>query len=268
MPLQPDRCSLGRRYEQSGQAATPPRPVARLPQPAGLGGGRMTSSIVTCQINACAEWSAKAGMPLFETIQERPMSRLLTVVSALAVFLSPALAHGSEWTIDGSHSSAQFAVRHFMVSTVRGTFGTLDGSVSLDEQDIARSSVRAEIDVASIDTREAKRDEHLRGADFFEVDKHPTMRFVSTTIERLDTTHYRLTGELTIKGRTHQVVFAVEGSATPITDPWGKQRLGGVATATINRTDFGLNYNAVLEAGGLTIGEEVQITIDFELVRQ
>ncbi len=195
------------------------------------------------------------------------MSRLLvSSVYALAVFLSPSLAHGSEWAIDGSHSSAQFAVRHFMVSTVRGTFGALNGSVSLNEQEITQSSVRAEIDVASIDTHEAKRDEHLRGADFFDVEKHPTMRFVSSKIEQLDDTRYTLTGDLTMKGITKQVVFAVEGSATPITDPWGNQRLGGVATTTIDRTDFGLSYNSVLEAGGVTIGNEVKITIDFELV--
>ena len=116
------------------------------------------------------------------------MSRLLVSVYALAVFLSPPLAYGSEWTIDSSHSSAQFAVRHFMVSTVRGTFGAMSGSVSLDEQDVTKSSVRAEIDVASVDTREAKRDEHLKGADFFDVEKHPTMRFVSKKVERLDET--------------------------------------------------------------------------------
>ena len=193
------------------------------------------------------------------------MSRLLVSVYALAIFLLPPLSHGSEWTIDSSHSSAQFAVRHFMVSTVRGTFGAMSGWVSLDEQDVTKSSVRAEIDVTSVDTREAKRDEHLKGADFFDVEKHPTMRFVSKKVERLDEIHYRVTGDMTLKGVTKQIVFAVEGSPTPITDPWGNQRLGGVATTTINRTDFGLSYNAVLEAGGVTIGEEVTITIDFEL---
>jgi polyisoprenoid-binding protein YceI len=193
------------------------------------------------------------------------MSRLLVSVYALAIFLLPPLSHGSEWTIDSSHSSAQFAVRHFMVSTVRGTFGAMSGSVSLDEQDVTKSSVRAEIDVASVDTREAKRDEHLRGTDFFDVETYPTMRFVSKKVERIDATRYTVTGDMTMKGVTKQVVFAVEGSTTPITDPWGNQRLGGVATTTINRTDFGLSYNAVLEAGGVTIGEEVTITIDFEL---
>jgi polyisoprenoid-binding protein YceI len=193
------------------------------------------------------------------------MSRLLVSVYALAVFLSPPLAYGSEWTIDSSHSSAQFAVRHFMVSTVRGTFGAMSGSVSLDEQDVTKSSVRAEIDVASVDTREAKRDEHLRGTDFFDVETYPTMRFVSKKVERIDATRYTVTGDMTMKGVTKEVVFAVEGSTTPITDPWGNQRLGGVATTTINRPDFGLSYNSVLEAGGVTIGEEVTITIDFEL---
>ena len=193
------------------------------------------------------------------------MSRLLVSVCALAILLLAPPASGSEWEIDASHSSAQFAVRHFMVSTVRGTFGTLSGAVNLDEQDITQSSVTAEVDVTSIDTREAKRDEHLRGTDFFDVEKHPTMRFVSKKVEQIDATRYTVTGDLTMKGVTRQVAFAVEGSSTPITDPWGKLRLGGVATATIDRTEFGLSYNRLLEAGGVTIGEEVTITIDFEL---
>ena len=116
------------------------------------------------------------------------MSRLLVSVCALAILLLAPPASGSEWEIDASHSSAQFAVRHFMVSTVRGTFGTLSGAVNLDEQDITQSSVTAEIDVTSIDTREAKRDEHLRGTDFFDVEKHPTMRFVSKKVEQIDAT--------------------------------------------------------------------------------
>lgn len=193
------------------------------------------------------------------------MSRLLVSVCALVFFLLAPPAHGSEWVIDASHSSAQFAVRHFMVSTVRGTFGTLSGAVNLNEQDITQSSVTAEIEVASIDTREAKRDEHLRGTDFFDVEQYPTMRFVSKKVEQTDATRYTVTGDMTMKGVTRQVAFAVEGSPTPITDPWGNLRLGGVATATIDRTEFGLSYNRVLEAGGVTIGEEVRITIDFEL---
>jgi polyisoprenoid-binding protein YceI len=193
------------------------------------------------------------------------MSRLLVSVCTLAILLLAPPASGSEWEIDASHSSAQFAVRHFMVSTVRGTFGTLSGAVNLDEQDITQSSVTAEIDVASIDTREAKRDEHLRGTDFFDVEKHPTMRFVSKKVEQIDATRYTVTGDMTMRGVTKEVAFAVEGSSTPITDPWGKLRLGGVATATIDRTEFGLSYNRLLEAGGVTIGEEVTITIDFEL---
>ena len=193
------------------------------------------------------------------------MSRLLVSVCAVAFFLLAPPASGSEWEIDASHSSAQFAVRHFMVSTVRGTFGTLSGAVNLDEQDITQSSVTAEIDVTSIDTREAKRDEHLRGTDFFDVEEHPTMRFISRKVEQIDATRYTVTGDLTMRGVTREVAFAVEGSPTPITDPWGNLRLGGVATATIDRTEFGLSYNRLLEAGGVTIGEEVSITIDFEL---
>jgi polyisoprenoid-binding protein YceI len=193
------------------------------------------------------------------------MRRMLLSVSALAVLLSSPLAYGSDWTIDSSHSNAQFAVRHFMVSTVRGTFGAMSGAVMLDEKDVTKSSLTAEIDVASVDTREAKRDEHLKGADFFDVEKHPKMTFVSKKVEKVDDTHYKMTGDMTLKGVTKEAVFEVEGSTTPIKDPWGNNRLGGVATATINRTDFGLTYNSALETGGVTIGEEVTITIDFEL---
>ena len=194
------------------------------------------------------------------------MRRVFLSVCACTVFLFSPLAHGSEWTIDASHSNAQFAVRHFMVSTVRGTFGTMSGSVSLNEEDVTKSSLKAEIDVASVDTREAKRDEHLKSPEFFDVEKHPTMRFVSKKIEQVGDTRFKVTGDMTMKGTTKEVVFDVEGSTTPIKDPWGNNRLGGVATAKINRTDFGLTYNSVLETGGVSIGEEVTITIDFELV--
>ncbi len=194
------------------------------------------------------------------------MHRMLLFVGALAVVLSSPLAHGSDWTIDSSHSNAQFAVRHFMVSTVRGTFGTMSGSVTLNEEDVTKSSVTAEIDVASVDTREAKRDEHLKGADFLDVEQHPKMSFVSKMVEKVEDTHYKMTGDMTLKGTTKEVIFDVEGSTTPIKDPWGNNRLGGVATTKINRTDFGLTYNSVLDTGGVTIGEEVTITIDFELI--
>ncbi len=194
------------------------------------------------------------------------MRRMLLFVAALAVVLSSPLAHGSDWTIDSSHSNAQFAVRHFMVSTVRGTFGTMSGSVTLNEEDVTKSAATAEIDVASVDTREAKRDEHLKGADFFDVEQHPKMSFVSKMVEKVDDTHYKMTGDMTLKETTKEVVFDVEGSTTPIKDPWGNNRLGGVATTKINRTDFGLTYNSVLDTGGVTIGEEVTITIDFELI--
>ncbi len=196
------------------------------------------------------------------------MCRVLLSVCALAVLLSTPLAHGSEWTIDSSHSNAQFAVRHFMLSTVRGTFGAMSGSVTFNEEDVSKSSLTAEIDVASVDTREAKRDEHLKSAEFFDVEKHPKMRFVSKKVEKVDATHYKVTGDLTIKETTKEAVFDIEGSATPIKDPWGNNRLGGVATTKINRTDFGLTYNSVLETGGVAIGEEVTITIDFELTQK
>ena len=138
-------------------------------------------------------------------------------------------------------------------------------TIVLDEDDVERSSVEATIDTASVNTRNEKRDAHLRGPDFFDVAVHPTMTFRSTQVEKIEDTRYRVTGDLTLCGVTRQVVLDVRGSPRPITDPRGIRRMGGSVTTTIHRPDFGLTYNSILDTGGVSIGEDVDIVIDLEL---
>lgn len=170
------------------------------------------------------------------------------------------------WTIDPSHSHAQFKVRHLMISNVRGEFQKLEGSVTFDPSKPEVATVRASIDVASINTREPKRDEHLRSADFFDVANHPTLEFVSKKV-RLADDGLEIVGDLTIRGTTREVVLAVEGPTPEQTDPWGNVRLGASATTKIKRSDFGMVWNAALETGGVVVGDEIQIHIDVELVK-
>ena len=191
------------------------------------------------------------------------------IVSALAgvALLVPSLSQAATWKSDPTHASVQFAVSHLMVSTVRGTFDTFDVTATIDENDVSRSSVEATIEVASVNTRNEKRDDHLKGADFFDVATHPTLTFKSKAVEKVQNNAYKVTGDLTLMGVTQEVVLEVTGSPKAMKDPWGNSRVGGTATTTINRTDYGLKYNSVLDSGGVAIGEEVEITIDIELVQ-
>jgi polyisoprenoid-binding protein YceI len=196
------------------------------------------------------------------------MRRFAVAALTLIVLGSPALGRAATWTIDPAHTSAQFAVRHLMVSTVRGEFGKVSGTVNLDEHDPAKTSIDATIDATSINTRVAKRDEHLKNPDFLDVAKYPTITFKSKKVEKVADTKFKVTGDLTLHGVTKEVVLDVEGSPTPIKDPSGNLRIGGVATTKINRQDFGLQWNRTLETGGVVIGDEVSITIDIELTRK
>ena len=193
------------------------------------------------------------------------MRRLLIAV-ALAL---PSLARaGAAWNLDPAHTSVQFSVRHLMVSTVRGAFGKVTGTVQVDEKDLTRSRIQATIDAASIDTRIEKRDTHLKSPDFLDVAKHPTIAFVSKKIEQVDPGHFKVTGDLTLHGVTREVTLAVAGPTQEIKDPWGNSRAGAEATTTINRKDFGLTWNQALEAGGVAVGDEVTITIDVEATKE
>jgi len=169
-----------------------------------------------------------------------------------------------KWEFDHAHSSVDFTVRHMLVSKVRGRFTKWTGHLELDEQDLTRSRVDVEIDVASVDTHEPQRDAHLRSGDFFEVDKHPRIVFKSKRVEEKGKDHLAVTGDLTIRGATREVVLDVERGGVIAKDPWGKRRAGFTATAKINRKDFGVNFNQVLDQGGLALGEEVAISIEIE----
>jgi polyisoprenoid-binding protein YceI len=176
-----------------------------------------------------------------------------------------ALAELKQWRIDPAHSAAHFSVRHMMVSNVRGHFGKISGTAAWDPADPSKASVEVTIDVNSIDTREPKRDAHLKSPDFFDAANHPTMTFTSKRVERAGEGRLRLIGDLTIRGVTREVVFDVEGPSPEIPGPRGA-RIGATATTRINRKDFGMTWNRTLDAGGLVVGDEVQITVDVELI--
>src|SRR5256712_10150159 len=191
--------------------------------------------------------------------------RKLLIVVALGL---PSLARAATWPLDPAHTSVQFSVRHLMVSTVRGAFGKLTGTVQVDEKDLTRSKIQATIDAASIDTRIEKRDTHLKSPDFLDVARYPTITFVSKRIEPGAPGHFKVTGDLTLHGVTREVSLDVQGPTPEIKDPLGNTRAGAQATTTINRKDFGVTWNQVLEAGGVAVGDEGTITIDVEATKQ
>jgi polyisoprenoid-binding protein YceI len=170
----------------------------------------------------------------------------------------------AKWEFDYTHSGIDFTVRHLLVSKVRGRFTKWSGQIELDEQDLSRSKISVEIDVASVDTHEPQRDAHLRSGDFFEVEKHPHMSFKSKRVEEKGKDHLAVTGDLTLRGTTKEVVLDVERGGIVAKDPWGKRRAGFTATTKINRKDFGVSFNQTLDQGGLALGEEVAITIEIE----
>ena len=171
------------------------------------------------------------------------------------------------WQIDATHSQVTFSVKHMMVSTAKGTFNVFSGEVEIDEQHPENSWVVAEVDAASIHTRDARRDGHLRSADFFDTEQYPKITFKSTEVEALGGNEYRVTGNLTMHGVTKEVAFSVEYSGQ-VRDMYGMQRAGLDAKATINRKDFGLSWNNILESGGVALGDKVTIELDLEAIKQ
>lgn len=171
------------------------------------------------------------------------------------------------WNIDPVHTMAEFKVRHMMITNVKGHFTGVTGVLTLNEQDITKSHVEASIDAASINTREADRDTHLKSADFLDVEKFPKLTFTSTRVTRTGEGELQVEGDLTIHGVTRKVVFTVEGPTPPGKDPWGNMRIGLTATTKINRKDFGLTWNTALETGGILVGDEVTITFDVEAIK-
>ena len=176
-------------------------------------------------------------------------------------------AAATTWRIDASHSEVGFAVRHLMISTVKGRFSGVQGAVTANGDDFASARIEATIDAGTIDTREPQRDAHLRSADFFDVDQFPSLGYVSRRVESHGHGRYTLVGDLSIRGVTREVVLEVIAEGTG-RDPWGNERAGFSAKGVVNRRDFGLTYNQVLETGGVIIGEEVKLSIDLELIKQ
>lgn len=171
------------------------------------------------------------------------------------------------YEIDPAHSSAQFTIRHLMISNVRGDFKSVKGTVVYDPENLGDSSIQAEIDVNSLNTRDDKRDAHVKSADFFNVEKYPSILFKSRKVERAGDDEFKVTGDLTILGVTKEVVLKVEGPSEEAKDPWGNLRVGASATTKIKRSDFGLTWNAALETGGVMLGDDVKIELDVELIK-
>jgi polyisoprenoid-binding protein YceI len=181
---------------------------------------------------------------------------------------TPAAVPGAAtYTIEPVHSSAHFKVRHLMIANVRGEFSKVSGTVKFDPANLADSSIAAEIDVNSINTREPDRDKHLKSADFFDAANYPTMKFQSKKVEADGPEGYNVTGDLTVRGVTHEVVLHVTGPTPEVKDPWGYTRRGAEGVAKISRKEFGLTYNPVLEGGGVMVGDQIEISLEVELVK-
>ena len=195
-------------------------------------------------------------------------STMVVFVFGLAMTLSPVLhAQAVTWRIDPSHSSAQFSVRHMMISTVRGQFGGVKGTVVYDPKDPAASTVDASIDVTTVNTGQTKRDSDLKSAEFFDMKRYPEMKFKSKTVEAAGPGKLKVTGDLTINATTRPVVLDVDGPTPPIRDPQGREKVGINATTKVSRKEFGILYNPILEGGGVTVSDEVSIVLEIELFR-
>lgn len=189
-----------------------------------------------------------------------------TALAALSSF--PALAATTTWQIDPAHTAAGFAVKHLMISTVRGQFKGVNGTVNWDDQDISKSTIDVTIDAKTVDTSEPKRDEDLRSEKFFDTTKYPTITFKSKKVENVSAGKLKVTGDLTIRGVTKEVVLDIEGPSNQVKDPWGNTRVAASATTKINRQDYGVKWNANVDGGGVVVGDEVNITIDLEMIQK
>lgn len=172
-----------------------------------------------------------------------------------------------KWVVDSSHTNVEFSVKHMMIATVRGRFSEVEGVIEGDPSDLTSARFEATINAASIDTRQNDRDQHLRSADFFDAENHPTISFKSTGGEKTGENEYKITGDLTIRGETRPVTLDVtfEGQGK---DPWGGERIALTARGKINRKDFGLTWNAALETGGVLVSDEVKLELNVEAVLQ
>jgi polyisoprenoid-binding protein YceI len=173
----------------------------------------------------------------------------------------------TKWVIDPTHSEIGFKIKHLMITNVSGKFDGFEAEVQTEGEDFTTAQIEARIKTSSINTNNLQRDEHLRNSDFFEVEKNPEILFTSTKVEKIDNDNFIVHGNLSLKGTTKPLKLNVEYSGVT-KDPWGGQRAGFIITGKINRSDFGLNFNAALETGGLVLGEEVKINSEVQLVKQ
>jgi polyisoprenoid-binding protein YceI len=196
------------------------------------------------------------------------MRRRIVLAAAVLCLVAPGLLLAAPWEFDPAHTGVQFKVRHLMISSVRGDFEKVSGKIVYDEADVTKSTADVTIDTASINTRDTKRDEHLRSPDFLDAAKHPAITFRSKRVDKAGNGTLKMTGDLTVRGVTKEVVLTVEGPTPAIKDPGGNLRVGGQAATKIHRKDFGLTWNKALETGGVVVGDEVEIIIDVEIYRK
>lgn len=172
----------------------------------------------------------------------------------------------NKWNVDPAHSSIDFAIRHMMVSKVKGTFESFEASIEADLEDLTTASIEFSVDVNSISTRSEDRDNHLRSADFFDVEHYPKMTFKATQITKKSPGEYEVTGDLTIRGTTKPETFIVSFEGTG-KDPWGNEKAGFEAHGSISRSEYGLKWNAALETGGVLVGDQVQISLEIQAAK-
>ncbi len=173
----------------------------------------------------------------------------------------------SKWKVDPTHSGVEFSVKHMMIARVKGSFKNFEASIEADPADLTTADIEFKVDLSSVDTGSADRDTHLKSGDFFDVEKYPHMTFKSTEISKKNEDEYNVTGDLTLHGHTQPVTFTAtfEGEGK---DPWGNHVAGFAAEGKVNRTEFGLTYNAALETGGVLVGEDVKVSLQIEAAKQ
>ncbi|MCK1984959.1 MULTISPECIES: YceI family protein [Peribacillus] len=173
----------------------------------------------------------------------------------------------TKWTVDPTHSAIEFSVKHMMIAKVKGSFNKFEANILANPSDLTTAEIDFTVDVASIDTRNADRDNHLRSADFFDVEKNPTLTFKSTKIVKTDEDEYDVTGNVTLNGVTQEETFSItfEGQGK---DPWGNEKAGFSGKGKVKRSDYGLTYNAALETGGVLIGDQITLTIEIEVAKE
>ncbi|MFJ7685164.1 YceI family protein [Peribacillus butanolivorans] len=173
----------------------------------------------------------------------------------------------TKWAIDPTHSAIEFSVKHMMIAKVKGSFNKFEANISANPSDLTTAEIDFTVDVASIDTRNADRDNHLRSADFFDVEKNPTLTFKSRKIVKTGDDEYDVTGDVTLNGFTNEETFAItfEGQGK---DPWGNEKAGFSGKGKVKRSDYGLTYNAALETGGVLIGDQITLTIEIEAAKE